>query len=89
MLPITEADVDRMMMPHMEAMPPTTLPANEAGTMSPYPTVVMVMTPHQNALGRLWNSDSDFSVPHCLSVYKIRLEKIMTGMSRISRRRPS
>jgi len=78
-----------MIMPQMEAIPPMTLPANDSGTMSPYPTVVMVMTPHQAALGRLWNNDLDLAVPQLFSAYKVRLEKMMTGMRRMRRRRPS
>ena len=86
---MTEAEVERMMIPQIEAIPPMILPANDDGTMSPYPTVVMVMTPHQTALGRLWNCDLDLLVPQLFSAYKVRLEKMMTGIRRMRRRRPS
>lgn len=86
---MTEADVERMMMPHIEAIPPTILPARDAGMMSPYPTVVMVMIPHHIEFGRLWNWDRDLTVPQFISVYKVKLEKMMTGMNRIKRRRTS
>ena len=43
--------------PKREMRPPTTRPKAVDGTMSPYPTAVMVMMHHQHACRMLWKAE--------------------------------
>jgi len=44
----------RVSTPQIAQAAPTNFPIGPSGTLSPYPTVVIVIMAHQNASGMLW-----------------------------------